>query len=102
MMRIWSLFRLLSAMALCGAAAFAVIQVPIISLFPVAVLVTEYGHWLFLLPLVLALLPAAPTRLNCFATAFALAAAVLLLSSVVRAIPVAYQLPKQLAKAFPS
>lgn len=89
-------------MALCGAAAFAVIKVPTISLFPVAVVATEYGHWLFLVPLVLAFLPAAPTRLNCFATAFALAAAVLFLSSVARAIPVAYQLPKQLAEAFPS
>ncbi|EDY17156.1 Alpha/beta hydrolase fold-3 domain protein [Chthoniobacter flavus Ellin428] len=102
MMRIWSLFRLLSAVVLCGAAAFAVVKVPTMALFPVAVVATEYGHWLFLIPLVLAFLPVARTRINCFGTAFALAASVLFLSSVVRAIPVAYRLPKQLAEAFPS
>lgn len=102
MMRIWSLFRLLGAAMLCGAAAFAIVQVPTFSLFPVAMVATEYGHWLFLIPLVLAFLPTRYTRIDCLATAFALAAAVLFLSPAIRAIPVAHRLPGELAEAFPS
>ncbi|MEI9897428.1 MAG: hypothetical protein WDN28_27120 [Chthoniobacter sp.] len=70
-------------------------------LFLVALLVTEFGHWLFIVPLFIALLPSPRTPLNHFATALALVSSVLLLSSAIRANALARRLPQELAHAFP-
>lgn len=101
MRKIWPLFRLLCAVVLFAAALLAVVQAPTIPLFQVALFVTEFGHWLFILPLVLAFLPGARTPVNCTATALLLIASVLLLSSVIRANAVARRLPGELARVFP-
>ena len=98
----WSLFRLLCAAVLFAAALLAVLPAPTIPLFQVALLVTEFGHWLFILPLILAFLPGARTPLNCTATALLLIASVLLMSSVIRANAVARRLPEELSRAFPA
>jgi len=96
------LLRLLCAVVLCAAATLVVAQAPILPLFPVALIVTECGHWLFLIPLALAFLPVPRTPTNLFATALALIASILLISSAIRANSVARDLPQDLANAFPS
>ena len=88
------MFRLLCAAVLCAAAALVVVQAPTIPLFQVALVVTEFGHWLFIIPLVLAFLPAPRTPMNHVATALALVASMLLISSVIRANAVARHLPR--------
>jgi acetyl esterase/lipase len=98
----WPLLRLLCAAAFFSAALLAVVQAPNMPLFRVAVLVTEFGHWLFILPLFLAFLPAARTPINCFATALALLASMLFLSSAIQANVFARHLPAELAHAFPA
>ena len=101
MRKFWSLLRLLGAIVFGVAAAMTVVQAPIIPLFMVALVATEFGHWLFIIPLVIAFLPARRTPLNCFTTALALVSSVLLLSPVNRANAVARHLPEELAHAFP-
>lgn len=102
MRKTWSLFRLLCAVVLFAAALLVVVKAPTISLFQVALVVTEFGHWLFILPLVLAFLPGARTPVNCAATALLLLASVLLMSSVIRANAVARRLPGELARVLPA
>ena len=101
MRRTWSIFRLLGAGVFCAAAALVVVQAPTIALFQVALVVTEFGHWLFAIPLVLAFLPAPRTPMNHAGTALALVASMLLFSTVIRANAVARNLPQQLERAFP-
>lgn len=102
MRKFWSLLRLLVAAVFFAAASLVVIKAPTLPLFLVALVVTEYGHWLFFIPLVLAFLPAARNPLNCTATALLLLASVLLMSTVIRANAVARRLPEELARAFPA
>lgn len=99
---LWPLLRLVCAAVLFAAALLVVVQAPTMPLFRVAVLVTESGHWLFLIPLLLVFLPAARTPINCFATALALLSSMLLVSSAIRADAIARQLPEELARAFPA
>jgi len=101
MRKFWSLLRLLGAIVFCAAAALTVVQAPIIPLFMVALVVTEFGHWLFIVPLVLAFLPSPRTPLNHIATALGLISSMLLISSAIRANAVARRLPEELAHAFP-
>ncbi|MEP6671284.1 MAG: alpha/beta hydrolase [Chthoniobacter sp.] len=101
MRKFWSLLRLLVATVFCAAAAMTLVPAPSMPLFMVALVVTEFGHWLFIIPLVLAFLPSSRTPINHFATALALISSVLLLSSAIRANAVARRLPEELAHVFP-
>lgn len=101
MRKFWSLLRLLAAIVLGAAATLTLVQAPTIPLFQVALIVTEFGHWLFIIPLVLAFLPSPRTPMNHFATALALISSVLFLSSAIRANAVARRLPQELARVFP-
>jgi len=102
MRNLWSLSRLLCATVLFAAALLVVFPAPNIPLFEVSLIVTEFGHWLFLVPLLLVFLPTARNPVNCLTTALALAASMLLVSSAIRANAVARQLPQELARAFPT
>jgi len=99
---LWPLLRLLCAVVFFAAALLVVVPAPNMPLFRIAAVVTEFGHWLFLLPLFLAFLPAARTPINCFGTALALLSSMLLVSSAIRASAVARRLPEELARAFPA
>jgi acetyl esterase/lipase len=101
MRTVWTICRLLLAIVICAAASLVLVQAPTIPLFLVALVETEFGHWLFIVPLVLAFLPARRTSANIAATALCLFATMLLLSSVIRAGAVARHLPEEMAQAFP-
>jgi acetyl esterase/lipase len=92
---------LLAAVALCVVASLAIFPAPI-PLFRLQLLVTEYGHWLVFIPLLLAILPTSRTPLNLLASALALVAAFLFISPVVRAYALARRLQTELANAFPA
>lgn len=91
---------MLAALVFCAAVSLVFFAAPI-ALFPLQLAVTEYGHWLFLVPLLFALLPADRTPVNHLATVLALVAAVLFLTPVIWANAVAHHLQTELAKAFP-
>jgi len=99
---VWNTIRLLAALALCAAASLVFLPAPTIPLFKLSLVVTEYGQWLFLIPLTLALLPARHRPVNLFATALAVIATVLFLSPAIRANAFARRLPLELARAFPA
>ncbi len=101
-MHYWSWLRLVLALILCGAASFAVLPAPIMALFPVALVATELGHWCFLAPLLLALLPASRSLPGWAGTGVALVACGLYLSSIVRAQRIAAALPAEMTQAFPN
>jgi acetyl esterase/lipase len=100
-MNIWLTLRLLGAVFFFAVASLTVFRAPTFALFKVALVATEFGHWLFLAPLLLALLPAPRTGWSLGATALALIAAILFLSSAVRASVVAARFPADLERAFP-
>jgi acetyl esterase/lipase len=78
----------------------ALLPAPTYLLWQVAVGVTEFGHWLAML----ALAPLLPgwrrSRTGTVGAALGLGAAALALSPVLRALPIAWQLPNQLDSAF--
>ena len=84
-MKVWLTIRLLCAAVFCAASSLVLVQAPILPLFMVALVVTEFGHWLFVVPLALAFVPVPRTGPNVFATGLALIASTLLLSSAIRA-----------------
>jgi hypothetical protein len=59
----------------------AFVQAPTIPHFQLALVLTEFGHWLFLAPLLVALLPHRRTLIGLAATALALSACALFRSS---------------------
>ncbi len=99
-MNAWSAIRLLLALLLFALSCLAFLQAPTIPLFRLALVVTEFGHWLFLAPLLLALLPTHRSLINLAGTALALSACAMCLSSAWRAQRLASQLPQQMALAF--
>jgi len=99
-MQCWSSGRLVLAFMLCAASSLAVFQAPVIAVFPVGLVATELGHWFFLAPLLVALLPASRSFAGRAGTAIALAACGLLISSVVRAQWVVAKLPAEMARVF--
>ncbi len=92
--------RLTAGVALVGLGLLAVFPAPTYSTWKAAILATEYGH-LLALPAVLALLPGGRgTPAGRVAAAVCGIAALLLLSPLARALPVASALPGEMEKAF--
>ena len=100
-MKVWLAIRLLCAVVFCAVSSLVLVQAPVLPLFIVALVVTEFGHWLFLVPLALAFVPVPRTAWNSLGTGLALIASALLLSPSIRAHAVARQLPRSLAEVFP-
>ena len=108
-MRSFFLFRLIVGMVVALAGSLALIEAPTHLLWMLAVLVTEWGHWLALLALVLlvagglGIVSARKFSLTGIAGGgLCIIAVVLTATPVLRAIPVARELPSQLATVFGS
>jgi acetyl esterase/lipase len=97
----WPVLRLLLSLGLGALAAWVIVPAPTVPLFRLALVATEFGHWLFLLSLLLALTPGPHTGVGHAGTALALIAGALFLSPLLRASLLAPRLPREMAQAFP-
>jgi acetyl esterase/lipase len=97
----WSFIRLLVAVVLCAVASLVIFPAPL-PLFRLQLLVTEYGHWLFIVPLFLAILTTRRTPLALLGTVVALIAAFLFLTPVIRAAALAHRLQAELGNTLPA
>lgn len=94
------LWRPVLGLGLLALSSLAVLPPPNYLAFELSVLVTECGHWLALLGLLLFLPGWRASWHGWLGAGLAVVACLLLLSSVLRAIPVARGLPERLAAAF--
>ena len=100
-MKIWSSLCLALALLAFAAALCALVQAPTLAIFRLAVGVTEFGHWLFLVPVLLACIVPRDGWRTAMTRLFASAAAGLCLLSAVRGQLFASTLPGLMAPAFP-
>jgi len=94
------MIRLLFGALCAGSALLTVVQAPTHRLWLVALGVTEWGHWLALLPLLVFLPGWRDSWGRRVGAMLGLTAAILSLSPLLRAVPVASRVPGQLAAAF--
>ncbi len=94
------MIRLLFGALCAGIALLTVVQAPTHHLWLLALGATEWGHWLVLLSLMVFFPGWRDSRGSRLGAALGLAAAILALSPLLRAVPVASRVPGQLVAAF--
>ena len=96
----WRYVRLAYALLVFALSLLAIFEAPTHLLWMVAILVTEYGHFLAMLSLIVLLPGWRHSWLGRFSVALALIACLLTISPILRALPLKNQLPEQLEIAF--
>ncbi|RME01392.1 MAG: alpha/beta hydrolase [Calditrichaeota bacterium] len=92
--------RFLLSLLLFLLSLLCIFKAPTNELWLAAILVTEFGHWFALLSLLLLLAGLGPLKFTRAELLLLLIAAVLYITPLLRAIPVAMELPEQLTAAF--
>src|SRR4051812_35976709 len=82
-------------------AAFVILPAPTVLLFQLKYAVTEFGHWFVLLPLVVIFMGRRRNQLDSASAAMALIAAILFISTPIRAAAYAGEAARKMRQAFP-